>query len=421
MRHDTEISMLLEKEMQRQEEQISLIPSENYISSELLYLYQKSLPLNNKYAEGYPSQRYYGGCHYVDEIENIAIARAKKLFNVEYANVQPHSGSQANAAVFMALLQPGDCILSMGLSHGGHLTHGAKVNFSGKLYRSVAYGINTQERIDYEQVEVLAKQHRPKLIIAGYSAYAREIHWERFRSIADQVGAFFLADISHIAGLVAAKVHSSPMQYAHVVTTTTHKTLRGPRGGMILAQDMSFAKKFKLNAALFPGIQGGPLMHIIAAKAIAFFEALQPSFKNYQLQTLHNAQGMAMVLRNRNIKLVSDGTDNHLILIDLRNKSLSGKTAEIALEKSSIITNKNMLPHDPNPPSITSGLRIGTPAITTRKFMLSEAKQVAHWIADILENPDSMQQLSRIKKSVSELCIKFPVYTAGCSAIQYDS
>lgn len=407
---DPVLSTLLKRETQRQQEQITLIASENYISTRLLDFYQAALPLTNKYAEGYPGHRYYGGCKEIDKIENLAIERAKQLFGVEYVNVQPHSGSQANAAALMALLKPGDCLLSMHLAHGGHLTHGATVSFSGKLYQAIHYGVNQQGLIDFEQVEWLAKTHQPKLIIAGYSAYSRIIDWERFRKIADQVGAFLMADIAHIAGLVATGLHPSPVPFADIITTTTHKTLRGPRGGMILARDANFAKEKKLNSWIFPGLQGGPLMQVIAAKAAALHEAQQPDFTKYQKQTLHNAQTMAATLSNRGFSIISGGTDNHLFLVDLRPQSLSGKMAETQLEEANIILNKNMLPHDPQPPSITSGLRIGTPAVTSRGFQEAEVKQIAHWIADILGDLNNTAQIQAIKANIMQLCRRFPIY-----------
>jgi glycine hydroxymethyltransferase len=407
---DPILKTLIHNERERQEHQITLIASENYISPSLLKLYGYSLPLTNKYAEGYPSRRYYGGCHIVDEIETLAIERAKALFGVDYANVQPHSGSQANAAALMALLQPGDCLLSMKLAHGGHLTHGAPVNFSGKFYHAVYYGVDENGLIDYDQVERLAKTHRPKVIIAGYSAYSRQIDWQRFRHIADHIQAYLIADIAHIAGLVAAGLHPSPVPFADIITTTTHKTLRGPRGGMILARDAQFAKAKKLNSCVFPGLQGGPLMHVIAAKAAAFHEALQPEFKHYQANIIENAKAMAETLQSRGFNIISGGTDTHLFLVDLRNYGLSGQAAETLLEKAHIILNKNMLPYDTQPASITSGLRIGTPAITTRGCKKEEAQQIAHWIADLLLSSDQSAQIVRIKEEVVSFCQKFPIY-----------
>jgi glycine hydroxymethyltransferase len=407
---DSELIAAIQGEKQYQEDHLTLIASENYMSHSLMSLSKDSLVLSNEYAEGYPGKRYYGGCYYADQVESLAIARAKRLFNVEYANVQPHSGSQANAAVFMALLEPGDCFLGMRLDHGGHLTHGAKVNFSGKLYKPIAYGVDATGRIDYDQVEQLAKKHHPKLIIAGCSAYSRIIDWARFRRIADQIGAYLMADIAHIAGLIAAEVHPSPVPFADVITLTTHKTLRGPRGGMILAPDGEFARQKKLNSAVFPGLQGGPLVHVIAAKAAALYEALQPAFRTYQRQIVNNAQKMAHVLQMRGFEIVSGGTDNHLLLVDLTKQNISGKLAESYLEKAHIITNKNTIPGDFRSPFETSGLRLGTPAITSRGFQEPEVEQVAHGIADMLCNLDNTQIQARIKETVLQLCRRFPVY-----------
>ncbi len=365
--------------------------------------------LTNKYAEGYPGKRYYGGCEYIDSVEQLAIARAKELFNADYVNVQPHSGSQANAAAYMALLNPGDTLLGMSLAHGGHLTHGAKVSFSGKIYQAYAYGVTPDtQRIDYESVEVLAKKHKPKLIIAGFSAYSREVDWQRFRAIADEVGAYFLVDMAHVAGLVAAGLYPSPIAIADIVTSTTHKTLRGPRGGLILARSNPEIEK-KLNAAVFPGQQGGPLMHVIAAKAVAFKEALAPQFKQYQQQVILNAKAMVDVILERGYQIVSGGTDNHLFLIDLIDKKITGKEAE---EKAYITLNKNMLPNDPCKPFITSGLRIGTPAVTTRGFKEKQVREIAHWICDLLDNRNDSARLEKIKKQVMALCREFPVYSA---------
>lgn len=398
----------MKAESQRQEQHIGLIASENYASPRVLMA--QSSPLQNKYAEGYPGRRYYGGCEYVDQIEQLAIERAKQLFNVEYANVQPHSGSQANAAVLMALLQPGDCLLGMDLAHGGHLTHGSKVSFSGKIYQAVSYGVNEAGIIDYQHLEKLAKQHKPKLIIAGFSAYSRIIDWKKFREIADSVGAFLMADIAHVAGLIAVGLYPSPIPIADVVTLTTHKTLRGPRGGMILARDSHFAKEKKLDAMIFPGLQGGPLMHIIAAKAMAFLEALQPEFKTYQQQVIKNAQVMAQYLESHGFHIISGGTDNHLFLIDLKNQKISGKEAEQSLGQINITLNKNMIPNDPRKASATSGLRIGTPAITTRGFKETEAQQVASWISDRLHHPDDTETMIRLTREISDFCRRFPVY-----------
>ena len=410
---DPKIASVLSNEALRQEEQIELIASENYASPNVLRA-QGSV-LTNKYAEGYPSKRYYGGCEVVDIAEELAIERAKELFNAGYANVQPHSGSQANAAVFLALLKPGDTILGMSLSHGGHLTHGAKVNFSGKHYNAIQYGINTDTGlIDYDELERLAIEHKPQMIVAGFSAYSRILDWKKFREIADRVGAYLLADIAHIAGLVASGHYPSPLPYADVVTTTTHKTLRGPRSGMILANDNDEINK-KLNSSVFPGTQGGPLMHVIAAKATAFLEALQPSFKEYQAKVLSNAKAMASVLNERGYGVVSGGTDNHLMLVSLVEKDLAGNEAESLLHQANITVNKNSVPNDPRSPMVTSGLRIGTPAITTRGFGVDEAISVATYIADILDamstNSNIDETIARIKAEVKSLCEKFPVYT----------
>ena len=410
---DPKIASVLSNEALRQEEQIELIASENYASPNVLRA-QGSV-LTNKYAEGYPSKRYYGGCEVVDIAEELAIERAKELFNAGYANVQPHSGSQANAAVFLALLKPGDTILGMSLSHGGHLTHGAKVNFSGKQYNAIQYGINTDTGlIDYDELERLAIEHKPQMIVAGFSAYSRILDWKKFREIADRVDAYLLADIAHIAGLVASGHYPSPLPYADVVTTTTHKTLRGPRSGMILANDNDEINK-KLNSSVFPGTQGGPLMHVIAAKATAFLEALQPSFKEYQAKVLSNAKAMASVLNEREYGVVSGGTDNHLMLVSLVEKDLAGNEAESLLHQANITVNKNSVPNDPRSPMVTSGLRIGTPAITTRGFGVDEAISVATYIADILDamstNSNIDETIARIKAEVKSLCEKFPVYT----------
>jgi glycine hydroxymethyltransferase len=366
--------------------------------------------LTNKYAEGYPGKRYYGGCEYVDVAEQLAIDRAKQLFGADYANVQPHSGSQANAAAYLALIQPGDTLLGMSLDHGGHLTHGAKVNFSGKIFKAVQYGLDPATgEIDYAQVERLAHEHRPKLVIAGFSAYSRVIDWARFRGIADAVGAHFLVDMAHVAGLVAAGVYPSPVPYADVVTTTTHKTLRGPRGGLILARANDEITK-KLNSLIFPGTQGGPLMHVIAAKAVAFLEALQPEFKGYQQQVVANARAMAAALMARGYKIVSGGTDNHLFLVDLIERSYTGKDADAALGRAHITVNKNTVPNDPRSPFVTSGLRIGTPAVTTRGFKEPEVTALAGWIADVLDDVTSQPVIERTRQSVLEICRRFPVY-----------
>lgn len=405
---DPELWQAIQHEQHRQEDQIELIASENYASKRVMEA-QGSV-LTNKYAEGYPGKRYYGGCEFVDIAERLAQQRAQQLFDVDYANVQPHSGSQANAAVYMSLVKPGDTVLGMSLDHGGHLTHGAKVNFSGQLYNAVQYGINPETgEIDYAQVERLAHEHKPKMIVAGFSAYSRIVDWARFRAIADSIGAYLFVDMAHIAGLVAAGVYPTPVPHAHVVTTTTHKTLRGPRGGMILTNQQPEISK-KLNSIIFPGIQGGPLMHVIAAKAVAFLEALQPEFKTYQQQVVTNARAMAKVLQERGYSVVSGGTDNHLFLLSLITQGLTGKAAEAALEHAHMTANKNAVPNDPQSPFITSGLRIGTPAMTTRGFGTKEAQQVATWIADILDDIESSALQEKIKQEVTTLCKQFPVY-----------
>ena len=405
---DPELARAVANERTRQEDHIELIASENYASPRVLEA-QGSV-LTNKYAEGYPGKRYYGGCEYVDVAEQLAINRARELFGAAYANVQPHSGSQANAAVYLALLTPGDTILGMSLDHGGHLTHGAKVNFSGKLFKAVQYGIRPDNaEIDYEQVERLAQEHRPKMIVAGFSAYSRIIDWARFRAIADAVGAYFLVDMAHVAGLVAAGVYPNPVPLADVVTTTTHKTLRGPRGGLILARPHAELHK-KFNSMVFPGTQGGPLMHVIAAKAVAFLEALQPEFKVYSRQVVTNARAMTTVLQQRGYKIVSGGTDNHLFLLDLIDKDITGKDADAALGRAHITVNKNAVPNDPRPPMVTSGLRIGTPAMTTRGFKEPEAQTLSHWIADVLDGRGEPSVIERVRAEVEELCGRFPVY-----------
>ncbi|HLW25600.1 MAG TPA: serine hydroxymethyltransferase [Steroidobacteraceae bacterium] len=405
---DPELATAIRGERQRQEDHIELIASENYTSPRVLEA-QGSV-LTNKYAEGYTGKRYYGGCEFVDIAETLAIERAKKLFNADYANVQPHSGSQANAAVYLALLNPGDPILGMSLDHGGHLTHGAKVNFSGKLFKASQYGIKAESgEIDYEQVEKLAREHRPKLIVAGFSAYSRIIDWARFRAIADAVGALFMVDMAHVAGLIATGHYPSPVPFADVVTTTTHKTLRGPRGGLILARANAEIQK-KLNSMVFPGTQGGPLMHVIAGKAVAFLEALQPEFKAYSAQVIANARAMTRVLQQRGYKIVSGGTDNHLFLLDLVDKNITGKDADAALGRAHITVNKNAVPNDPRPPMISSGLRIGTPASTTRGFKEREVEQLSHWIADILGSMGDEGTVQRVRGEVTALCKRFPVY-----------
>jgi glycine hydroxymethyltransferase len=405
---DPELATALERERLRQEEHIELIASENYASPRVLEA-QGSV-LTNKYAEGYPAKRYYGGCEYVDVAEQLAIDRARQLFGADYANVQPHSGSQANAAAYLALIQPGDTLLGMSLDHGGHLTHGAKVNFSGKVFKAVQYGLDPATgEIDYAQVERLAHEHQPKLIIAGFSAYSRVVDWARFRQIADAVGAYFLVDMAHVAGLVAAGMYPSPIAFADVVTTTTHKTLRGPRGGLILARaNDELTKKF--NSLIFPGTQGGPLMHVIAAKAVAFLEALQPEFKDYQRQVVANARAMADTLMARGYRIVSGGTDNHLFLVDLIERTYTGKDADAALGRANITVNKNAVPNDPRSPFVTSGLRIGTPAVTTRGFKQAEVAVLAGWIADVLDDVGSEAVIKRTRQSVLEICRRFPVY-----------
>lgn len=405
---DLELWQAIQNETRRQEDHLELIASENYASPRVLEA-QGSV-LTNKYAEGYPGKRYYGGCEFVDVAEQLAIDRAKQLFNADYANVQPHSGSQANAAVYMALLQPGDTILGMSLAHGGHLTHGAAVNFSGKLYRSIQYGLNERSgEIDYEQVANLAQQHQPKMIVGGFSAYSRIVDWQRLRDIADEVGAYLMVDMAHVAGLVAVGLYPNPVPLADVTTTTTHKTLRGPRGGLILAKANPDIEK-KLNSMVFPGTQGGPLMHVIAAKAVALKEALQPEFKTYQMQVLTNARTMATTLIERGYQIVSGSTDDHLFLVDLINKNITGKAAEAALGQAHITVNKNAVPNDPKSPFITSGIRVGTPAVTTRGLGTAEVRQVAHWISDILDNIEDLNLQAKIKAEVLVLCARFPVY-----------
>lgn len=398
----------MQQELQRQEDHIELIASENYASPRVMQA-QGSV-LTNKYAEGYPGKRYYGGCEYVDVAEQLAIDRVKELFGADYANVQPHSGSQANAAVYLALLNAGDTILGMSLAHGGHLTHGAKVNFSGKLFNAIQYGLNPETgEIDYEEVDRLAQEHKPKVIVAGFSAYSRVVDWQRFRDIADSVGAYLFVDMAHVAGLVAAGVYPSPVQIADVTTSTTHKTLRGPRGGIILAKSNPEIEK-KLNSLVFPGTQGGPLMHVIAAKAVAFKEALSDDFKQYQKQVKVNAQAMAKVFMDRGYNIVSGGTDNHLFLVDLIDKGLTGKDAEAALEKAHITTNKNSVPNDPQSPFVTSGIRIGSPAITTRGFNEQDSEALAGWMCDILDGLENEDTIARVKQQVIDICLRLPVY-----------
>jgi glycine hydroxymethyltransferase len=410
---DTPLWAAMQAERDRQERHIELIASENYASPRVLQA-QGSV-LTNKYAEGYPGKRYYGGCEFVDVAEQLAIERVKQLFGADYANVQPHSGSQANAAVFMALLKPGDTILGMSLDHGGHLTHGAKPNFSGKIYNAVQYGVNAEGYIDYAALEALAVEHQPKMIIAGFSAYSRVLDFPRFRAIADQVGAYLVVDMAHVAGLVAAGVYPNPVPYADAVTSTTHKTLRGPRGGVIISRANPELEK-KFNALVFPGNQGGPLMHVIAAKAVAFLEALQPEFAEYQRQTVKNAQTMAETLMARGYAIVSGGTDNHLFLLDLSVRGITGKAADAALGQASITVNKNTVPNDPQSPFVTSGLRIGSPAITTRGFKEAEARQVAEWMARVLDTMGADQDadpavIAHVKTEVEALCARFPVYS----------
>jgi glycine hydroxymethyltransferase len=405
---DDELWRAIQQEERRQEEHIELIASENYASPRVLQA-QGSV-LTNKYAEGYPGRRYYGGCEYVDIAEQLAIDRVKALFGAAYANVQPHSGSQANAAVYLALLQPGDTLLGMSLAHGGHLTHGAKVNFSGRIFNAVQYGLHpTTEIIDYDQVESLAREHRPKMIVAGFSAYSRIADWQSFRDIADQVGAYLVVDMAHIAGLIAAGIYPSPVGIADVTTSTTHKTLRGPRGGLILARANPDVEK-RLNSMVFPGTQGGPLMHVIAAKAVAFKEAMQPDFQRYQRQVVSNARAMAAVMDERGYKVVSGGTDSHLFLVDLVAKGLTGKAAEAALGRANITVNKNAVPNDPQSPFVTSGIRLGTPAVTTRGFRGEQCQELAGWMCDILDDVENARVQERIKIEVLDVCRRFPAY-----------
>ena len=405
---DEEVASAIAQETRRQEEHIELIASENYASPRTMEA-QGSV-LTNKYAEGYPGKRYYGGCEHVDKVEVLAIERIKELFGADYANVQPHSGSQANAAVYLALLEGGDTVLGMSLADGGHLTHGASVNFSGKLYNAVQYGIDIATgAIDYDEVARLAQEHRPKLLLAGFSAYSRQIDWQRFREIADSVGAYLLVDMAHVAGLVAAGEYPNPVPFADVVTSTTHKTLGGPRGGIILARSNPEIEK-KLNSALFPGSQGGPLMHVIAAKAVAFKEAMTPEFKTYQTQTLANARALAASLMDRGYSVVSGGTDNHLLLLDLVDKDITGKAADAALGKANITVNKNAVPNDPRSPFVTSGVRIGSPAVTRRGFKEAECRLLAGWIADILDDIENEEVNQAVQAKVLELCGRFPVY-----------
>ena len=406
---DPEIQKAIDQELSRQREKLEMIASENIVSTAVMQA-QGSI-LTNKYAEGYPGKRYYGGCEYVDIVEQLAIDRAKKLFGAEYANVQPHSGAQANTAVYFALLEPGDTILGMNLTDGGHLTHGSPVNISGKYFKIIPYGVDKEtERIDYDELERLAKEHQPKLIVGGASAYSRVIDFERMAQIAKSVGAYFMVDMAHIAGLVAAGLHPSPVPYADVVTTTTHKTLRGPRGGLILCRDAEFGKQF--NKAIFPGIQGGPLMHVIAAKAVAFKEALSDEFKVYQQQVLDNAKALADELVKKGFRIVSSGTDNHLMLVDLRSKNITGKEAQFLLDEIGITANRNTIPFEPLSPFVTSGIRLGTPALTTRGLKEEDIREVADIIADVIENREDSAVIEAAKAKVKAICKKFPLYEA---------
>jgi len=406
---DEELWSAIQAEDKRQEEHIELIASENYASPRVMQA--QGSQLTNKYAEGYPSKRYYGGCENVDVAEQLAIDRAKELFGADYANVQPHSGSQANAAVYMALMQPGETVLGMSLAHGGHLTHGSKVSFSGKIYNAVQYGLNEETgEIDYDEVERLAKEHKPKMIVAGFSAYSRVVDWQRFRDIADSVDAYLMVDMAHVAGLVAAGNYPNPVQIADVTTTTTHKTLRGPRGGLILAKANPEIEK-KFNSAIFPGIQGGPLMHVIAAKAVALKEALSDEFKVYQVQVKKNAQAMANVFIERGYKIVSGGTDNHLFLVDFIAQGMTGKAADAALGKAHITVNMNAVPNDPQSPFVTSGIRVGTPAVTTRGFKEAEVSDLANWMCDILDDIDNADVIEQVKAKVADVCKRLPVYS----------
>ncbi|HHE7921719.1 TPA: serine hydroxymethyltransferase [Escherichia coli] len=406
--YDAELWQAMEQEKVRQEEHIELIASENYTSPRVMQA--QGSQLTNKYAEGYPGKRYYGGCEYVDIVEQLAIDRAKELFGADYANVQPHSGSQANFAVYTALLEPGDTVLGLNLAHGGHLTHGSPVNFSGKLYNIVPYGIDATGHIDYADLEKQAKEHKPKMIIGGFSAYSGVVDWAKMREIADSIGAYLFVDMAHVAGLVAAGVYPNPVPHAHVVTTTTHKTLAGPRGGLILAKGGSEELYKKLNSAVFPGGQGGPLMHVIAGKAVALKEAMEPEFKTYQQQVAKNAKAMVEVFLERGYKVVSGGTDNHLFLVDLVDKNLTGKEADAALGRANITVNKNSVPNDPKSPFVTSGIRVGTPAITRRGFKEAEAKELAGWMCDVLDSINDEAVIERIKGKVLDICARYPVY-----------
>ncbi|KLN96787.1 serine hydroxymethyltransferase [Moellerella wisconsensis] len=406
--YDPQLWEAMENEVKRQEEHIELIASENYTSPRVMQA--QGSQLTNKYAEGYPSKRYYGGCEFVDVVEQLAIDRAKELFGADYANVQPHSGSQANAAVYMALLKPGDTVLGMNLAHGGHLTHGSPVNFSGKLYNIVPYGIDESGKIDYDDIAAQAKKHQPKMIIGGFSAYSGVVDWAKMREIADSIGAYLFVDMAHVAGLVAADVYPNPVPHAHVVTTTTHKTLAGPRGGLILAKGGDEELYKKLNSAVFPGSQGGPLMHVIAGKAVALKEAMEPEFKVYQQQVAKNAKAMVDVFQQRGYKVVSGGTENHLFLVDLVDKDITGKDADAALGRANITVNKNSVPNDPKSPFVTSGVRIGTPAITRRGFNEADARELAGWMCDILDDLNNEATIERIKQKVLNICAKYPVY-----------
>lgn len=406
--YDAELAQAMADEARRQEDHVELIASENYASPRVMEA-QGSV-LTNKYAEGYPGKRYYGGCEYVDVAEKLAIDRLKQLFGATYANVQPHSGSQANQAVYLALLNPGDTILGMSLAHGGHLTHGAKVNVSGKLFNAVQYGVNENGLVDYDEVERLAVEHKPKMVVAGFSAYSQVMDWARFRAIADKVGAYLFVDMAHVAGLIAAGVYPNPLPHAHVVTSTTHKTLRGPRGGIIVAKDAGEEIEKKLQSIVFPGIQGGPLMHVIAAKAVAFKEALEPLFKEYQAQVVKNAKAMAKTFIERGYKIVSGGTENHLMLVDLIGREVTGKDAEEALGRAHITVNKNAVPNDPRKPFVTSGLRVGTPAITTRGYKEADTVELTQWICDVLDAPADDAVIAKVRDKVTAQCKKFPVY-----------
>ncbi|WP_370556240.1 serine hydroxymethyltransferase [Edwardsiella tarda] len=406
--YDADLWQAMQREVERQEQHIELIASENYTSPRVMQA--QGSQLTNKYAEGYPGKRYYGGCEYVDQVEQLAIDRAKALFAADYANVQPHSGSQANFAVYTALLQPGDTVLGMNLAHGGHLTHGSPVNFSGKLYNVVPYGIDAQGRIDYDDLAAQAQEHRPKMIIGGFSAYSGVVDWARMREIADSIGAYLFVDMAHVAGLVAAGVYPNPLPHAHVVTTTTHKTLAGPRGGLILAKGLDETLYKKLNSAVFPGAQGGPLMHVIAAKAVALKEAMEPEFTRYQQQVAKNAKAMVEVFLQRGYKVVSGGTENHLFLLDLVDKQITGKEADAALGRANITVNKNSVPNDPQSPFVTSGIRVGTPAITRRGFNEADSRELAGWMCDVLDNIHDEAVIANTRQKVLAICARLPVY-----------